>query len=313
MKRRLNKLNITQGGELKLDAADQIFFLRELQQKLAGSFDVKYAELIGRKLVGTGEMIDSGAESVRYEQYDSQGKAKRIANAADDLPGVAVKGKEFFASLDNYGLSYQYTLQEIQSARMANKPLESMRANACRKGCAQMLDDIIASGDSDTGTLGLLNQTSALDNTANMHGGYLTASADNLLDDMFNVVDYIPSQTKEVEHPRRLILPAPMYRIVSRKPRSTTSDTTVLQFFKDNRPEIEVLPWERTAGQGAGGKDRMVAYDPDPINVRLLLAVEYDQLPPQQKNFAFVINGFFRSGGVIMPYPKTMCYGDVAG
>jgi hypothetical protein len=79
MKRRLNKLNITQGGELKLDAADQIFFLRELQQKLAGSFDVKYAELIGRKLVGTGEMIDPGAESdpLRAVRQPGQGQAHR--------------------------------------------------------------------------------------------------------------------------------------------------------------------------------------------------------------------------------------------
>src|SRR5688500_17162053 len=115
-----------------LDAAETVFFQRELEQLLSGSFDKKYATLKGRTLVGTGELIDEGAETVRYEQYDARGEAKLIADASDDLPMVNVSGTEFFAKMKSYGDAYGFSMQEIKSAARAGKPLESARADAAR-------------------------------------------------------------------------------------------------------------------------------------------------------------------------------------
>ena len=297
-----------------LDAAENIFFQRELEQILTEQFDIKHAGLKARQFVPVDNSIDPGVETVTYEQFDSLGKAKRIADFADDLPMVNVSGLQFSQRMQSYGAAFGYSLGELRAAAKAGKPLERMRAMAARKTLDLQLDDVAASGDSAAGLKGLLNITAAATFTpATKAAGGLTwavATPDEMIADLSDIVKQVVVDTKEVERPRRIILPTDQYERINSTARSNTSDTTVLDFFLGTHPGLEVMSWERLAGAGAGSVDRMVAYDPNILNVRLLMAVEFEQLPPQQKNMAFVVNCHMRTGGVISPYPKSIAYGD---
>lgn len=297
----------------RLDAASTLFFTRELEQILEGSFDPKYTKLKGRSLVGTGQMVDPGAESVRWESFDRFGVPELITDHSSDSPQANANAVEAHAYMKSYGLGFGYSFQEIEAARLAGRSVDQARAMACRMGQAEKLDYIIAFGDTLAGSKGLLNQASAQDITGDLNGTWASASADDILEDLFNLVDAGEANTNECEKVTRLVLPTTSYRLISSKPRTTGTDTTVLKFFTDNRPGIEVTSWHRcNTADGAGTGPRVLAYNPDVNNVRLLLAHEYKLMAPQQRNRSMWVESDMRTGGVISMFPKSLIYGDIA-
>ena len=88
-----------------LDSAQTIFFARELEAKKAQTYDVIRAPLKAFELIPVSTEAGPGAEAIVYEQYDSTGIAKIIANYADDLPRAEVKGQEFTARVKSVGNS----------------------------------------------------------------------------------------------------------------------------------------------------------------------------------------------------------------
>lgn len=297
-----------------LDASESIFFARELEQILTEQFDIKRVALKGRLFVPQDNSIDPGAETVTYEQYETFGKAKRIKSSGDDVPMADASGTEFTQRMQSYGLGFSYSINELRSSAKAGKSIDRYRVEAVRRGIDQAFDDIAATGDADASLKGLLNLTSADSYTLSTKNGggttWAVATPDEILADMNGMVRQVLVNTKEVEQVTRILLPTEQYEIISNTARSSTSDTTILGFFKANHPDIEVMSWERLAGAGAGPTDRMVGYNPSPLLVRMLVAVDFEMLPPQQENFGYKVLAHMRTGGVISPYPKSVIYAD---
>lgn len=298
----------------QLDAAQNYFFLRELEQILPEQFETMYATLKSRIYVPTDNSIDPGAESVIARLWDKVGKAQAISDHAADFPLVNVSGAEGAQRMQDYGAGYSYTIPEIQAAAKANRPLERDRADACRRTIEQQIDAVISSGDSAFGLKGFLSLTGTdtytVPNGASASPLWTQKTADEILADMNGMVQQVITNTIEVESPNMLLLPPAQMQLISTRARSSVSDTTILQFFKGNRPNVMVDSWTKLTGAGAGGTDRMVAYERNKTKVRALMAIEFEQQPPQQKNMAYVINCRARTGGVISPYQKSIIYGD---
>lgn len=296
------------------DAQDNIFFARELQQTLAQQWDVKYTERVARKFVATGELIHPGVNTVRREIYDGKGTAKRASNPSDDAPQVSLSAGEDFATMNDYHLGCSWSDQEIRTAQLVGKPIDRMRMDMVRKGLLNAMDDHIAVGDSGAGNLGLLNQSGTNDVTSDLTGGWLgAATPDQILADLTKIVDKIANVTNDVEQTKRLILPTILERKLNATARSTTSDTTVLEYFKRNRPGIEVMTWERcNLGNPNADKHRIVAYDPDVMNIRFLLSYEFEMDAPERKGRSQKCTAWLRDGGVWLMAPKTLTYADIA-
>lgn len=299
-----------------LDAAENVFFQRELEQILTEQFDIKYAGLKARQLVPVNNNIDPGTESVTYRSFESVGAAKLISDYSADFPSVNVKGTESTSIIKSYGASFHYSIQELRAGARNGRGLDRMRAASARKVLDLALDNVASTGDSAASLKGLLNQSSTLTFTLGTKtaGGltWAVATSDEIIADLFGIVNKIRVDTKEVENPTRILLPTAMHTIAASKPRSSTSDVTVLNFFKMSNPGIEVMPWERLTGAGSGATNRIVAYDPQAMNVQLLMAVEYEQMVPEPRNMSYVVNCHMRTGGVIAPYPQSICYADGA-
>lgn len=297
------------------DAAANVLFTNQLVQTLAGTFNTKFAELKGKLMVPVDNSIAPYIETVRWEQFDTQGPdAKALAGQdwQNDLPQVNGSGAENFQRMQSYGLAFGYNEQELLATAHGGQPIDQLRALAVRRGLASKLDDIAAVGDSSRSLLGLMNQTNTATYTATSSWAAGT-TADLLLADLNGLCDKAFVDTKEVEFVKRIVMPTAFYRLIETKARSTTSDLTVLEYFKRNNPGIQVMSWERLSSiAGAGGSGaRVIAYNPDPLNVRMLLSVEFEAKPPQQRNMGFVVNCHMRSGGVISPFPKSIVYMDV--
>jgi hypothetical protein len=299
-----------------LDAAENVFFQRQLEEIDARARDVKYAKLKGRMSVPT-QPLGAATETYTYRQFDKRAKPAPMQDMSDDLPLVNVTGAEFSFALRSFGLAFSYSRDEIAAAAKGGVPLDTMRATACREGLAQYIDSVCATGDTTFGLKGLLNlaNTHVYSTPAGAAGskawtGTNKKTPDEVIADLNGMKRQVIVDTKEVESPTRLILPTSLHEYIANTPRSSTSDKTILKFWQENNPEVEITRWEKCAGAGTSSSNRTVMYDPNVLNLSLLMAIEYEQLAPQDRNFTSVVNARVKTGGVIAPYPKSIIYGD---
>lgn len=301
---------------LHLDANESVFFLRELDFVKSKSYDVMYPELKARSLIPVSFEAGPGAETITYEQYDQVGMAKIVASYADDLPRADIKGKEFTSRVRSIADAYGYNIQEIRSAKMAGKPLEQRKANAAKRAMEQKVDAIAALGDADFGLLGLINHPNISSTTLPADGtGASTLWANKtpllIIRDLNKVANFIVENTKEVEQPDTMLLPVEKYNYIASTPMSVDNSKTILKMFLENSPYIKnVIPWQKLKGAGAGGLDRMIAYNKSPEKLTLEIPQDFEQLDVEQRGLEFLVPCHSRCGGVIVYYPLSIAYAD---
>lgn len=307
-----------------LDSAETIFFDRELEARKSKTYDVVKAPLKAFELIPVSTEAGAGAETIAYEQYDEVGVAKIIANYADDLPRADVKGKEFFARVKSVGNSYGYSLQEVRAARMAGKPLEQRKANAAARAQRETWNRIAFYGDAEAGLQGFLTNPNIPDGSVAQGAGagnpraWSGKTPDEILKDMNEIANSIVDVTNGAERPDTLVLPIAQYTHIASTPRSSTSDTTILDFFLQNNPFITAVEWAneldsaQLAANGVSGftGDVMVAYRRDPDVLTLEMPVMFEQLPVQEKGLEYTVPCHSRIGGVIVYYPLACAIRD---
>lgn len=302
---------------IHLDAAQGVFFARQLEEIDTRLYDIKLGALEARELVNV-KPLNPGVESYTYRSYDKRGVAKITSNYASGSPRADVNGVETTSQLRSVRESFGYNFQEIRSAAFAGVPLDAMKAMAARRAIDETMNSIALQGSAEHGLIGLFNQPNAQTYTVPADGTGSSAlwsakTADLILRDMFGIVDQIPTNTAEQEKPTRLLMPYSRYRLInSKRMGNSTADgvVTVLKFFEMNRPGIQVRGALFLDTAGAGSTARMVAYDPNPINLEWLVAVPFESFPPQAVGMEYVIECHARAGGVVARYPMSMAYGD---
>ena len=299
------------------DAAESIFFAKELESVKAKTYDVKYPVLKARTLFPVSMEAGAGAETITYEQYDEVGMAKIIASYADDLPRADVKGKQFTSPIKSLGASYGYNFQEIRAAKMAGKPLTQRKASAAKKAILFKENDIAFKGDATTGLQGFLTHpniplvTIAADGT-----GALTTFASKtpaqILRDLHKIVNSVPENTFEIEYADTLLMPLTQYNYIKTTPWSQTgTPESILEVFLKQSDTIKnVVPVYQLKGAGAGATDRMAVYRRDSEVLTLEIPQDFEQFPEQERNLEAVVPCHSRTGGVIVYYPMACAFVD---
>jgi hypothetical protein len=300
---------------MNLDAAESVFLSKQLEQVRAKTYDIKYANLLGRQLVPVDNSIAPGVEVVTYYQYDQVGVAKIIADYADDLPRADVKGKEFSSRVRGIGNSYGYSMQEARAAQFAGLPLEQRKANAARRGIEEKIDKIAQTGDAVYGMLGFLNQPNAslytIPNGVSGFPDWARKLPDEIAADIHGAVNAIYANTKGVEMGDTCVLPLEQYTLIATKRMGDGSDTTILSYVLQSSPFLKaIVPWYALDGAGAGNTDRMVVYRRDPDALQLIIPQEFEQLPPQLEGLEIITPCHARCGGVVVYYPLSIIYAD---
>jgi len=294
---------------LNLDANESIFFARELEQILARQYEIEYPELRGRMFVPVSNEAGPGAESITYYQFDKVGMAKLISDYADDLPKADAFGQKFTSPVESLGIAFSYSLQEIRASAMANRSLTTMKANAARRAHEERVDAISALGDANTGLLGFLNHPNVPAGSA-VTGTWSTATADQILGDMNEIVQEVIDSTNNVEFPDTLLVPPAQFAILNQT-RIPDTNISVLRWFLQNNPWVRNIDhWYKLKGAGAGATDRMVAYRRSPDKLELHIPQEFESLPVQERGLTFEVNTHSRIGGVIMYKPLSVLYRD---
>ena len=111
-----------------------------------------------------------------------------------------------------------------------------------------------------------------------------TTTTDEMLELLNEAPTRLVQNSNMKEMPNTLLVPYDVYRIISTTPRSSTSDTTVMEFFLRTNPMITAIEpvneLEAAKSGGALSKDRVIAYDRNPDKLQLHIPQTLEFLPP---------------------------------
>ncbi|MEW5804284.1 MAG: DUF2184 domain-containing protein [bacterium] len=299
------------------DANETLFFARELESIEKTTYEFKEKELKYRKFVPVSNRDNPGAESITYHMLGKVGMARIISDYSHDLPRADVYGKEYTQSVKTVGISFGYNTQEIRAAIMANKPLDTMKADAARRALREKESSIVWTGDTEHNIIGLLNNPNiavvASQNGAASSPTWALKTADEIINDVRIMTSRVRTQSKGVHNADTLLLPIDQYDILATKPRSVNSDTTVLEYLQKpgnsfGLTTIDWLPTELDNAFTGGTEDGAICYERSAEVLEQRIPLELQLLPIQAKGLEFVIPGESRHGGVVVRYPLAMVF-----
>ena len=290
-----------------------LFLARELEQVLARTFEVQYADIKYSSVLPISTEIGPGADSFTYRIFDAQGSMKLIQDKASDLPRADVLRKEVTHQVRSLGASFAYTIQETRAAAMVpGMNLEQRRANAVRRAYEEKVQSVAYFGEGAVSMDGFFNNAN-VDKTVPSKW-FDTATTDEMLEILNEAPTSIVQGSNMKESPNTMLVPYDVYRILSTTPRSSTSDTTVLEFFLRTNPFIRSIEPinELEAGKSELTKDRIICYDRSPEKLQLHIPRTLEFLPPVRNNLEFSVAAHARVGGVALYYPKSVLYVEKA-
>lgn len=300
---------VRSAGE-RFDANETAMFARQLEDIDTELYRVQYPELRGEQIVPVRTAINEGAEEYTYRVMDAAGVSKIIANYAEDLPRVDVQGREVTTKLFGHGAAYGYSIQDMRRSRMSGIPLDAERAETAREVIATKNDHIIAFGESSISATGFYNNA-GVSLVSPTTGTWLTATGDQMLDDLLKMERAIINDSKAVEIPNTLVLAPSQFTLANAK-RLSNTETSVLKYFTDKSLAVKnVEVWARAETADGGGTGPRIAMGRrDPKVLQALLPLPFYQMAPEQRGMGFVISCDSRAGGTIFRRPKAWRYMD---
>ena len=285
-----------------------VFLARELETILSRTFEVEYADIKYSALIPISTEVGPGADSFTYRVFDKQGSMKVIGDKAQDLPRADVLRKEVTYPVRSLGAAFAYTIQETRAAAMVpNMNLEQRRANAVRRAYEEKVQEIAYFGDAVSGMKGFFNNDQ-IDKLV-PDKWFDTATPDEMLSLLNEAPTRLVQNSNMKEMPDTMLVPYNVYRIISTTPRSSVSDTTVMEFFLRTNPMITAIEpvneLEAAKSFTFLSKDRIVVYNRNPDKLQLHIPQPLEFLPPLRNALEFSVAAHARIGGLAMYYPKS--------
>lgn len=299
------------------DAADQAFIRIQLQAIQAQVEETPFGPLKAQLLIPVQVDIPEGAREWGFDRILHYGEAQFLAPGATDIPLTNVEKKRITFPMKSIGTGYAFTIMDAMAARMANMPLENELALAAKQVIASKFDSAWLNGDASVGWEGFVNSSIVPQAEAGT-GDWLNVvtTPAQIIADMHEAVTAVRVSVKENKLllPDTIAMPIAQWAYISTTARSTTSETTILEYFLAQHPEITLVePLAQLAGAGVGGSDRMMIYKRDPKVVVAKASVLFRQLPVQEEGFGFKVPCYAGLGGVAFKMPVACKYVDGIG
>lgn len=298
----------------RLDANETAFLTRQIELVRSKIYEVKTAALLARSFLPSATDIPSWASHVVEVVFDDVGRAKIVGNGTDAVPRVDRVASEQSFKVFSLAAAYGWTLWDMRQAVGTGVPLPSLKGTTARRVVDTAIDELLATGKLDSvgqnpGLVGFVN-AAAVPIVASTAGSWAAASSDAIIKDVTDLISAVSQSTLQIFEVTDVVIAPEKYDLIAHKPRSTTSDTTILEFLERTHRGVTFSKWHRLSNAGAGGKDRMIAYAKTPEVIEALVPQEFEQLPPQFVNFETLINCHARCGGVRIHHPKALAYMD---
>lgn len=313
---------------MTLDANEVALLDRQLRHVEAQIYSVEYPELRHTRYIPQDTSTPVGAESISYRVMDQIQQAELISDYATDLPNVDVILSEVAMPIKGYGNSYKYSLRDLQHASHSGVMIDTMRAQTSRDSIERKLDNVATFGESSVGLKGFVNNdavdvlTVATDGDSKIiwadkvNGDVsLGSGAAAIIADLSTMRNHVIEETNQLYRVDTILLATELFNLINTTPFSVGggSDRTILEWFRANNTEVTIEGWHQLDAAAADGSSgRIVAYFKDPRVLVEKAVMPYNQLPPQAKALAFIINAWTLTGGTHIYRPKAVVYMDGA-
>ncbi|MET3710404.1 hypothetical protein ABIC65_001084 [Sphingomonas trueperi] len=307
------------------DAQQQLAFLvpqlyrinTEIEQNLYPEYN--YADFMFVDTTGT--VYDAG--SVFYSG-DIAGKAEFLSGAGFDMPFADISRSQFLQANHLAGIGYEYSWQELGRAAQLGQNLTTDKADAARRVAESFIYGIAIRGSSEKNFGGFINDSNVptANVTADGTGSsplWANKTGDQILRDLNSALNAPRTATAYTYIANTLVLPESAMDYLSSTPRTSTSDATLLAYFRENNSytqrtgqPLRILGSRELETAGTGSTRRLVAYANLPGVVRFHLPGGGHQfLPVHQKGWGtWETPGVMNVGGTEIRRPSAMVYRD---
>lgn len=242
-----------------------------------------------------------------------------VGKDSSAIVGVSLDIGKTMSPLTLWAMQLGWTIPELESAQKLGRPVDQQKFAGMQLKYQMDIDEMVYIGDTALGLTGLLNHTSMANVTNATTGTWSSASNDQILADINELLRSVWSTSAFAVCPDRLLLPPTQFSMLASRIVSTAGNISLLTYLKENtisnavngRP-LEILPLKwltgTTAGgvgPGADGKDRMIAYTKDPVRVRFPL-VPLQRTPLEYRDLRQLVTYFGRLGAVELVYPECI-------
>lgn len=214
-------------------------------------------------------------------------------------------------------------MNELREAIRTKTPLSEQKSKNARYAIDLGIDEMLAfgytsqPGETNLVTTGLLNNAAvegaASANVVSLTNFTAATDPDDILAALNSLVTPIVTASKQTFMPDTMLLDTVHYNVIATTKVGVDNDQTILRSFLANNPYIKsVEQWFRCDGIGANSTGRALCYKKSADILEAVIPQEFEQLPPQARNFEFVVNCHARCGGVKVHQPLAMRYGDFA-
>jgi hypothetical protein len=247
-------------------------------------------------------------KTITYYSMEISGKAAWIGDRTSDVPVVGTSMEQSETSVQMAGIGYDYGLEEVNQALMLGMNLAGEKAAAAR---------LVYERTVEKGWKGLYNNASVTAISAT-HGAWATATEDQILSDVNELLGGIYTATNEIAMADTLLLPATKLQyIASRRLGDGNGALTILQFLQqanvytaETGNQLTIRGSRGLNAAGAGSTARMVAYRKSPEVLKAHIPMRHRFLPVQVEGLMYKIPGIFRLGPLDIRLPKEVRYSD---
>lgn len=294
-------VKITDATADHFDASETLFLREQITNIRRNVIQHVYSDVKARSLIPLKRDTNSGAEFVEFKVLKRIGNAKIVANFAKDFPAVQMVGSAHIGRVKSLGNSFGYSVQEVRNAQMAGVALNSMFAMAAKEAILDEENEIAWFGSSANNLFGMFNNPNiprAVADTGTSGFDWSVKTPDEIIADMNACINGVSENSLGKFMANVLLLPLSKYNLIASTPRSSTSDTTILQWFLRNNPYIQRVEWlNELETASTTGDAMMVGYKLDPQVLELDIPQDFEIFPEQME-------------GLQMKWP---CHSRIAG
>lgn len=313
----LSQLNIADAMQ-----ANMGFAIQQTAHIEAGVYRYKYPDLDYASIIPVDTSANPFAKTVTYFSMDGVGRAGWINGNSKDIPMVDISMERDETSVFMAGIGYQWGFEEVMQAAMLGTSLPAEGAYYANRAYQEMCYRIAFEGDTAKGFEGFFNYTGvpAAAVTADGTGSSALWSAktgDQINRDVNALLIGMSTATNTVEMANALILPIERFQYLASTRLGSNSDTTILQFLRENnvytaqtKQELDIRGMRGLLTKGAGSTARMIAYRKAPDVLKLHLPMPLRFLPVQIDVLQYKVPGVFRMGGLDIRLKKAVRYAD---
>jgi hypothetical protein len=278
-------------------------------------YEIQYPDLDYASMIPVDTSANPWTKTVTYYSMDKSGAARFISGNGDDVPLVGLSTEQHNTNVYTAGIGYSYGLEEIEHARMVGVNLDNMKARAAIRASEEMIYDTAFYGQAEKGFEGLFNYT-GVPVTAATTGTWATATPDEIIGDVNDLLIGVHSVTNTVAMADTLILPIERYQVLASK-RLTDTSMTILEFLRTSNvytattgSPLTIRGMRKLLTAGAGSTARMIAYRRSPEVLKMHIPMPHRFLPLQIERLTYMYPGLFRIGGLDIRLPLEVRYGD---